>query len=126
MRSVHLLPDPIPGLQHDPHHPLHRLRRQNKENPVKLQRGQVHRLHDVLHLHCLAGLHPYFLWHKPRLHGDKTQLKHNFKKLYSGSNLEPSDVCQRECHRGSLSPLWSKNVLSLAAPGEMRQIIPRQ
>ena len=35
----------------------------------KLQRGQVHRVHDVLHLHRVVGLHSHFLRGQPRLPG---------------------------------------------------------
>ena len=65
MRGNHLLPDPISGVQHDSNPPVHCVRRQDQEDPLQFQRGQVHRVHHVLYLHRLASIHTDIFWNQP-------------------------------------------------------------
>ena len=50
---------------------MHRVRLQDPQDTRKLQRGQVHRVHHVLDLHRVAGLHTDILRDQPRLSGGK-------------------------------------------------------
>lgn len=51
---VHVLADDVSRLQHVSNPDVHPVRVQDAQNPRRLQRGQVHRLHHVLYMHRLA------------------------------------------------------------------------
>ena len=71
MRHLDHVPRAVVGLQHGPNFPLHVVRFQDAKDPGELQRGQVHRLHNVQHVHHLASIHSNLLRHSERLRGKK-------------------------------------------------------
>ena len=56
------------GLQWAPHHELYLLCLQDPQRARQLQRGQVHCLHHVYHLHHLAGFRAHLLWEQLQDH----------------------------------------------------------
>lgn len=72
VRRLHLLADDVARVQHVPHPAVHSVRLQDPQDSRELQRGQVHWLHHVQHLHRVARLRAHLLWHQQRLQG------HNF------------------------------------------------
>ncbi|KAH8021656.1 hypothetical protein HPB51_016052 [Rhipicephalus microplus] len=61
----------VPGLQHDAHLRVHRIRHQDAQDTRELQRVQVHRLHHVHHLHHLARVRAHLLRHRKLVPGEE-------------------------------------------------------
>lgn len=67
--GVDVLVDDVPRLQHVPDSDVHPVRVQDPQDPGGLQRGQIYRLHHVLHVYRLASLCAHLLWYQQRLQG---------------------------------------------------------
>lgn len=66
---LHVLPDDVSGLQHVPDTDVHPICIQDPQDPGGFQRGQIHWLHHVFHVHRLARLRADLFRHQQRLQG---------------------------------------------------------
>ena len=69
LQGINFFTHDVSRLQHVSHPHVHSLCLQNPENPGKLQRGQIHRIHYVLNLYRLAGFRPDLFRNQQRLQG---------------------------------------------------------
>lgn len=67
--SINILPHHVTRLQYDTDIPLHVVCLQDQEDSREFQRSQVHWIHHVFHLHCLACFPTHLFRHQQWLQG---------------------------------------------------------